>query len=346
MTTEANNHKNDDIDELTGKWFDAPADETCGSVPSHCDIKQVRRAAHLQLVHSMLIQLADRNKLARERRIQNVMTQIGSGGMVYSRIRRITKPFLRYGIAAMLMISAYLLFIQMSPTTAVASIDKMIAAIDTAGDRTYSIRIEKYQNDRQPPPGPPPQRPEEPGERAGLNGATLYLRGSSKFVLCWQTPSGRTVINGSDGQTNWHIRPDKPVLISNDPQAFRIPMPPELADILSLDFKTTLVHIRDHYKIKYLENPADNQLHKSSWTYLDASKSSRDFQGPKNIEIWADSQTGLLMRIEFADIHLEEEPSPQRLIIELINQTPLSDDWFSHQTHHPEDAAVDFISEQ
>ncbi|MBN2455324.1 MAG: hypothetical protein JXB29_02115 [Sedimentisphaerales bacterium] len=76
---------------------------------------------------------------------------------------------------------------------------------------------------------------------AGLDGATLYLRGNDKFVLLRHTPSGRTLINGSNGQTRWLIRPDKPVLVSNDPQAFRIPMPPDLEAILSLDLKATLL---------------------------------------------------------------------------------------------------------
>jgi hypothetical protein len=346
MTTEPNNHENDSIDELTGKWFDSEVYEVRGDIPSPCNPKQIRRAAELQLVHSMLMQLADRDELGKERRIQNLMVKISDGNNLYVRLYHFTKPLLRYGIAAVLIISIVLLFTQLPTNSAMASIDKMIAAIDSAGDRTYSIKVEHGGQDFRPPrPGQYQQRGRELGERAGLDGATLYLRGSKKFVLYWKTPSGKTVMNGSDGQTNWHIRPDKPVLVSNNPEAFRIPMPPELAAILSLDLKATLVHIRDNYKVKYLKDVADDQKQNISWTYLDASKLSKDFPGPKNIEIWADSQTGLLQRIEFADIHLEDDPSPQRLIIELVNQTQLSDDWFTHQAHHSQDTEVDFISE-
>jgi hypothetical protein len=226
-----------------------------------------------------------------------------------------------------------------------AAIDQMITAIDKAGDRTYSITLRKKGKDAQSPPHDRDSGTIKPaGERAGLDGATLYLRGSDKFVLYQQTPSGKTVISGSDGKTRWHIRPDKPVLVSSDPEAFRIPMPPELAAILSLDLKATLLHIRDHYKVKYLEDVTDVQQHNGTWKYLDARKISHDLPGPKNIEIWADSETGLLLRIEFADIHLEDDPSPKRLIIELVDQTQQSDDWFTRQAHHTQDAEVDFLS--
>ena len=49
---------------------------------------------------------------------------------------------------------------------------------------------------------------------------------------------------------------------------------------------------------------------------------------------------------EFADIYLEDYPSPVRLIIELIDQTPLADDWFTRQTHHSQDAEVHDVSDE
>ena len=352
MTTEPDNNENNVIDELTGRWFDSePQDsesvESFEDIRKSFDTKQVRRAAELQLVHSLLLQLADRDEKAKERRIENVMQKVGTANNITEKIYTIARPLVRYGIAALLIISFAILFVKLPTNTAMAAIDQMIAAIDHAGDRTYSIIVEDNRIDNRPPRRDERHAEErrEPGERAGLDGATLYLRGSDKFVLYQQTPSGKTVISGSDGQTRWLIRPEKPVLVSNDPEAFRIPMPPELAAILSLDLKATLLHIRDHYKVKYLEDVTDVQQHNGTWKYLDARKISHDFPGPKNIEIWADSETGLLVRIEFADIHLEDDPSPKRLIIELVDQTQQSDDWFTRQTHHPQDAKVDLLSE-
>lgn len=346
MTTEPNNHEFDDIDELTGKWFDIEPEDSASSEHGKSFNKdQIRRAAQLQLVHSLLLQLADKDEVVKESRIQSLMQKIDSNNKISEKFYRLAIPLIRYGIAAGFIIAVIFLFTQIPTNTAMAAIDQMIVAIDHAGDRTYSIKVEDEQKGRQPPPRPPQQRREKGGERAELDGATLYLRGNNQFVLYWLTPSGKTVINGSDGQTNWHIRPDKPVLVSNNPEAFRIPMSPELAAILSLDLKATLIHIRDNYKVKYLEDIAGDQKKNDQWTYLDAQKISKDFPGPKNIEIWADSQTGLLLRIEFADIHLEDDHAPKRLIIELVDQKQLSDDWFTRQAHHTQDAEVDFVSE-
>jgi hypothetical protein len=346
MTTESDKPQQDRIDELIGRRLDSESMESDEDVCESFSPQQVRRASELQLVHALLTQLADRDQAAKERRIQNLMQKIDSQDSLTIKLYRIVKPLLRYGIAAAVLIVFVILFTQIPTNTAMASMDKMIAAMDIAGDRTYSIKVEGNKKDHRPPlpPDQPPQPRQEAGERAGLDGATLYLQGSSKFVLYWNTPSGKTVINGSDGQTNWHIRPDKPVLVSNNPQAFRIPMPPELAAILTMDFKATLVHIRDNYKIKFLEDVTDSQKQNSSRTYLDAQKISNDFPGPKNIEIWADTQTGLLLRIEFADIHMQGDPSPKRLIIELKDQTPQPQNWFTRQAHHAQDAQVDFVS--
>lgn len=351
MTTEPDNHENDSIDELAGRWFDSePQDsasvESSEDIRKSFDAKQIRRAADLRLVHSLLLQLADRDEEAKERQIKNLMQKVDIASPITEKFYRIAGPLVRYGIAALLIISVAVLLMKLPDNTAVAAINKMITAIDNAGDRTYSITLRENRKNKQQPREQDSQTRQPAGERAGLDGATLYLRGSDKFVLYQQTPSGKTVISGSDGKTRWHIRPDKPVLISNNPEAFRIPMPPELEAILSLDLKATLLHIRDHYKVKYLKDVTDDQSRKNSLKYLDASKISNDFPGPKNIEIWADAETGLLLRIEFADIHLEGDPSLKRLIIELVNQTPLSDDWFTHHAHHPQDTEVDLVSEK
>ncbi len=350
MTSEQNNFENDAADELTSKLLDSEGSdfeslESFEDVRKSIDAKQVQRISELQLVHSLLLQLADKDEAAKEHRIENLMQKIDSGNQTAQKFYRISRPLVRYAIAAVILIAALIIFMKSPSNTAIAAFNKMITAVDNAADRTYSIRVVEGKRDARQPPSLNPEIKKEPGERAMLDGSTLYLRGRDKFVLLQKTPSGRIVISGSDGQTRWHIRPDKPVLVSKNPEAFRVPMPPELAAILSMDLKETLLHIRDNYRIKYLEDVPDGQERDSSKTYLDAAKLNRDFPGPQNIEILADSKTGLLKRIEFADIHLEGDPSPKRLIIELLNQDRLSDDWFTLKAHHPQDAEVEFISE-
>ncbi len=334
MTADSHNPEKDFVDELTSQWFDSESlDSKVDELPKKTDetftAEQLKRANELRLVHSLLLQLADREAAAKEHRVQRVMQNIDDAKQMPEMFRRIAQPFIRYGIAAMIIIAAAILFTKMPSNTAVAAIDQIIVAIDQAKDRTYALSFEREDRRQDRPP-----MPRGKDRRSDLDGATLYLRGSNQHVLYRSTASGKFLINGSDGVTSWLIRPDKPLLTSSDPQAFPIPIPDELANIFSLDLKSTLLHIREHYTIKHLEEVVDEKQSNEMLHYLDARKITREFEGPKNIEIWANAQTGLLLRIEFAKIHLQDDPHPKRLIIDLIDQEQLSDDWFTHQAHY------------
>ena len=123
-------------------------------------------------------------------------------------------------------------------------------------------------------------------------------------------------------------------------------MPENLANLLTLDFSDTLQQIREHYKIKYLGIVLVEQDQGTSWAYLDARQQKRKFKGPRVIRIWAHPDTGLLRRIEFADIHLQDNPEPKKLIFDLMDQKQLPESWFTHTAHHPEDTEVDFLLEE
>ncbi|MCF7958338.1 MAG: hypothetical protein K9M57_07820 [Phycisphaerae bacterium] len=273
MTAEPNKPENNDIDidELTSKWFDSgpdeyQIDEYSEIICEKMDSEKLRQTADLQLVNSMLIQLADKDQVAKERQIQNVLNNVKNsctassqfGNATHSKFYCYTRPLIRYAVAAVLIVSITFIVTQMSTNTAMAAIDKMMAAINNAVDRTYSIMVEGNRENRQQQSRRNSQGRREQGQRADLDGATLYLRGTNQFVLYRQTSRDRTLINGGDGQTRWMIRPDKTVFTSSDPEAFKIPMPKELAAILTLDFKATLQHIRDHYKVKFIEDIYDD----------------------------------------------------------------------------------------
>jgi len=334
MTTEPNESGTDPVDRLTNQWLDAEPDdsefgESATDASEPLDDKQLCRAADVQLVHAMLIGIAEDNEDAGQSRVNKLMQSIradwkkqaGERSTGPQKPRRYVGPAIRWGTAAMIIISLTILFTSLPSSKAMATIDQMIAAIENAGDRTYSIIVRDQktgQRERQSSRSNVQRRNSQ--ERAVFDGATLYLRGKGEYVLYRYTPSGQTVINGSDGQTNWLIRPGLPVLLSDDPQAFRIPMPEDLANLLTLDFSDTLQQIRECYKIKYLGTVPVDQDQQASWTYLHATRQDRRFKGPRVIRIWAHPDTGLLRRIEFADIHLQDNPEPKKLILDLRDQ--------------------------
>lgn len=116
--------------------------------------------------------------------------------------------------------------------------------------------------------------------------------------------------------------------------------------MLTLDFGETSRQIREQYKIKYLGTVPVEQAQAASWSYLHATRNDRDFTGPRVVRIWAHPDTGLLRRIEFADIHLRDSPGLKKMIIDLSDEKPLPQDWFAHTAHHRQDAEVDYLPQQ
>jgi len=359
MTTESNESENDPVDRLSNQWLDTePGDSESGeSVTDASESlgrKQLCRAADIQLLHAMLTGLAEDSETARQHRVDKLMRSIvsdidkvaGKQAKIPREPRRYVSPAIRWGTAAMIIIGITIVLTSLPPNKAMAIIEQMISAIEDAGDRTYSIivRDQKTGKREQEPGRFAVQRRNRP-ERAFFDGAKLYLRGRYNYVLYCYTRSGQTVVNGSDGQRNWLIRPKRAVLVSSDPRAFRIPIPEDLADLLTLDFGETLQRIRERYKIKYLGTVPVEQDPDTSWAYLHATRPNRRFRGPRVIRIWAHPDTGLLRRIEFADVRLQGYAEPKKLIFDLIDQKQLPNEWFTHSAHHPADAEVDSLSE-
>jgi outer membrane lipoprotein-sorting protein len=359
MTTESNESENRLVDRLSNQWLDAePGDsefyESSMDASESLNSEQLCRAADLQLLHAMLTGLAENSEDGKQRRVNKLMQSIradketiaGERATRPRKPRRYVGPAVRLGTAAMIIIGITILLTSLPPNKAMATIDQMISAIEKAGDRTYSVVVRDQRTGRRDR-GRGGSAVERRGrqERAVLDGATLYLRGRGRYVLCRYTPSGQTVVNGSNGQTNWLIRPRREVLVSDNPQAFKIPMPADLADLLTLDFSDTLQQIRELYRIKYLGTVPVEQDEDTSWAYLHATRQNHRSKGPRVIRIWAHPDTGLLRRIEFADIRLQGDAEPKKLILDLIDQKQLPDDWFTHSSHHPADAEVDSLSE-
>lgn len=81
MTAEPNESENNLADLLTNQWLDAePGDswfnESEIDTSESLDSEQLRHAANFQLVHAMLMHLAENNEDAKQRRINKLMQSI------------------------------------------------------------------------------------------------------------------------------------------------------------------------------------------------------------------------------------------------------------------------------
>jgi hypothetical protein len=361
-----------DLDRMLSWWMDgdAQAEEPSaaaafaaqqgGEIGSPLDDGARFGAAEQQLVHALLLQLGNREVAQRQTRISRVVQairqiQADAAAAETSIVEPIAKYRGRFRAWAGWAVAASLLFAVASwlyitgSNTAMAALDRVVQALDDPIDRTYEITIEPVDEGALRKPDaersghardvvPPEDR------RPGLNGAILYVHGRNQFVVRRSTPNGEPVVNGSNGHENWLIRPQRPVLVSSTPGAFRIPMPENLATVPLVDIGATLAGLRHAYQV--VELPAEKLTNDdpTRWRHLQARKIDSATKGPKVVSIWFHPTTNLIGRIQFEQMHLQGRPEPRWMTIALVARQPLPANWFDHEAHHSPDLPIEHVA--
>jgi len=358
-----------DPDRAAGWWMDGDAEEpgpASGPAPDWPDEAAGRlsdrdrlRAAELQLVHALLLHLSDQEGLGSQARIDRAVQAIrqlppGTTAEETKAVRRVERPRRRVGLLARWAVAASLLaaaswFYLSTSNPALAALDRIVQAMDDPVDRTYEISVEPADHPaprgpgRKPPPRgdghPPPENP-----RPGLDNAILYARGADQTVLYRSTPGGRWVISGSNRRENWLIRPDRPVLVSSDPKAFRIPMPENLATIPLVDIRLSLTSLRHGYELEELPPEGLDDGSSTLWRHLRARKIVPATKGPNAVSIWFHPTTSLIGRVDFEQVHMQGRPEPRQMTISLVSTEPLPANWFEHAAHHAPDAVLEQVA--
>jgi len=264
-------------------------------------------------------------------------------------VREHADMLMTYLRAASLLIAAACWFLWSGSNPALAALDRVLEAMDDPVDRTYEISVEPgegpelREGGRKPPERGASRLPPE-DRRPGLDGALLYVRNGNQFVLFRSTHSGELVINGSDGVEHWLIRPGRPVLVSTDPGAFRIPMPENLATIPLVDIRASLTGLRVAYQIEELAAERLAEDDPTRWRHLRARKIDRATKGPKTVSIWFHPATNLIGRIRFEQMHLQGRPEPRCMTMSLVSHQPLPANWFDHDAHHAPDTPIERVT--
>jgi hypothetical protein len=316
----SNPHFHPSIDELAPRVLHGQADESeqaeLGRLLADSPDNRRRFLDHTAL-HGLLAQEAKAGAFAENADDHfRSMEEIGIGKP--KRILRFWLPAAAAAIAACLTVVALL------PMTATAALDRVVAAMEKAVDRTYQIEVLDPGDTE--PAGPHADRGRFP-ITAHLHGATLWLRGTDQFVLRQSLPTGETRTLGSDAIESWSIRGNGAVHIDTDPDRFGGGLGTKRREIAFLDPGPQLDELKRLYQIEWLDRPATGP-----WK-IRGLRRSPDQGGAREIELWFDHATGLLERMILRHLP-RQQGGPESVSIQLSSTAPLAPDFFKHAAHH------------
>lgn len=278
------------------------------------------RLARAILVHDRLIDV-----LRRER---------GSSASVSptvprSRLLRLALPL---GLAVGIVVGG-LLFLRPAPANASAALERLVRASTAATDRQYAIRVV----DHGPGGVPDPVPSDVGGRKPGVDGATLFVRGTAKFVFVRTFADGTVFVNGCDGEIGWSVPPTGHVHLSEDRRRFRRGIPGERDDLPFLSLAEGLAGLRRGYSLSLVEAPEAGGRFR-----LEAVRTDPRRRGPARATIdFPAGEDTAAERIELGGLAPDGQ-GPDGVVLELVDRTPLPADFFDHAHHHDPSRPVDW----
>lgn len=232
-------------------------------------------------------------------------------------------------IAATLALAAVAAWIPLA-TARIASADEVLARIATvarSGDRTYYLRAIGKAS-----PVVDPKRGGRPTPT--IDGAILYLRGSTNYVLARLDSDGGEVLTGSDGTSAWFIPARGSVRVSRDTGRFSGALPGSRHDLAFIDPHGDLAALGVDYDLKLAPDSTADALAR-----IVAVRRSDARGGPKRIEIAYDPETAVIRAMRLENLP-QARGGPRSVEFELVDDAPLPDGFFHHGHHHGADRAV------
>ncbi|MEO1525277.1 MAG: hypothetical protein AAFX06_07565 [Planctomycetota bacterium] len=332
---------NERIDDLLRQWIEDPL-ENSTSDNEVSTAGSTERIADSLLVHGLLVDSGKRDEGRDTDRIMAVMHLIDSEtGPAPSGLTTLRSPFKHRRIAiltSVLSVAAAFVVVffavpQQSVSAAMASLERLVDAATEPLDRTYRVSVvEEYSPEKRPR-----NLPEEAHRRDSkqqVDGATLYVRGANQYLMTLQLDSGETRTLGCDGTQSWAFRENGPVHTSTDLSRFRGGVPGQQQDFPFLNIYAHLSRLRTGYEVELQEVQQG-----SNRTRLTGRRKSREVRGPKRVEIWFDPDSGTVYGMLLDGLR-RGGGGPKSIMLELVDQSKLPVDFFSHQSHHESERRV------
>ena len=231
--------------------------------------------------------------------------------------------------AAVLLVVAGAAWMVIGTTREASAAEVLAKLIDATrrGDRTYFVRA--LGTDAKP----------EAARRNGkavpsIDGAVLYLRSPSSYVLARVDGEGGEVLTGSDGASAWIVPARGSVRVSRDSRRFSGALPGSQWGVAFIDPHGDLEQLAAAYDLVLVPPTAEMPL-----AQIVASRRSDARGGPRRIEIAYEPATALIrmMRLE----HLPQaRGGPRSVEFELVDDAALDTRFFTHGFHHGADRTV------
>ena len=321
-------------------WIDDEYTEVPDS-PGPVDDAIAETIADELFVHAVLEDRVQRNNEKEINNIYNVLNLISKDVPTPSRsakpptgLARNTQ-FVVVTSALSLTIALLVMFYFVSPyqnaNAAMVSLQKVLKATREPLDRTYVIRLlEEYSREKKP------QRLSQEAWNVesveDVDGALLFVRGVDQFVLRIPLRSGEMRTLGCDGETSWAFRDNGPVHVSNNLNRFRGALPGQQQDLPLINIFEHVNQLQNGYDIT-LEEYAGFLKGGVTLAKISGVRNSRDVRGPKQIELFFNSETGVLHTIRLDGLP-RGRGGPKSVLFELKDQSDLGKAFFSHISHH------------
>lgn len=335
-------------DALRSAWHDRMNGEndTSPGEAESLSPEQQRQLADEQLLHALLVHRYTESEESGNQRVGRVLRSITPRPRkpLWFRLASAT-----VSSAAVLLLAVVLVeFLLPEPSVAMSEFNRVVNAFLTEGDRAYSVQFTM----QGPPDRPSQERRSQPqaspsahhgGRGKKFDGAMLYLRGGAQYVFEMKLPQGKTIWIGRNDDVSWAVCPRRPVLVSQDRDAFRLPFFEEMTTLPLIDVRDTLQAAKHGYE---LDRPKRVALEDGrAADYFLARRRGSESRRPERIELWADPHTGLLYRMVCSKMRFSGVVCRQ-LRMDYVRSQPQSGNWFDYQGHCSPEAKVKTVTKE
>ncbi len=247
--------------------------------------------------------------------------------------RRRSREAVALATAAMMLISLAMVVqfgLFQSPVSAAVEFNRILLDARKPLDRTYLITP----GDDQPFRNSLPREDLDPP----LNGAVLYVRGPSSYVLTRRSGNGDAFVTGSDGQTSWVVPPSGAVRVSQNPSRFRGALPGQQHNIPFINIQDNLKELANAYEMELFPEP-ETAAPLSGLKRIKATRRRSAQGGPRYVWIWFEPVTGQVRRMRMDRLPMARG-GPRSITLDLIHENRFPDGYFSHEFHHDQNRNI------